>query len=78
MTKALTATELRSNVYRILDQILETGQPQEIDRKGSKILLVPVDQKRQRLKNRPKRTGLNCTIDELVETSWEKAWKPDP
>lgn len=31
-----------------------------------------------RLKDLPKRDGLNCTFDELVATSWEQEWNPDP
>ena len=41
MTRPITATELRSNVYRILDEILETGVVQEVIRGGSKLLIVP-------------------------------------
>lgn len=25
----------------------------------------------------PRRRILNCSFDELVETSWDKAWRPD-
>ena len=78
MTRPISATELRANVYRVLDQILETGVAQEIVRGGSKLLIVPAGERRRSLKDRPKRDGLNCTVDELVATSWEKAWNPDP
>ncbi len=30
MPQPITATELRSNVYRILDEVLETGVVQEV------------------------------------------------
>ena len=29
---ALTASKLRENIYRVLDQVLETGEPVEIER----------------------------------------------
>lgn len=77
MSRPITATELRSNVYRILDEVLETGVVQEVTRGGSKLLIVPATPRLRDLKNRPKRDGLNCTIDELVATSWEKEWRPD-
>lgn len=32
----------------------------------------------RRLDDLPRRRILNCSFDELVETSWEKAWRPDP
>lgn len=79
MPQPITATQLRANVYRILDQVLETGEALEVTRGASKLLIVPATaHERRRLKDRPKRHGLNCTIDELVSTSWEKEWKPNP
>ena len=74
---AITATHLRSNIYNILDQVLETGSPQEILRNGRKLLIVPFEPKRHRFEDAPKRQILNCTFDELVTTSWESAWEPD-
>ena len=78
MSQAVTATELRTNVYRILDQVLETGVPQEVARGDKKLLIVPANPRLRRLKDRPRRDGLNCSVDELVATSWEKEWNPDP
>ncbi len=77
MSQPITATELRSNVYRILDRVLQTGVAQEVDRGGSKLLIVPAGGRLRRLQDRPKRDGLNCSVDELVATSWEKEWNPD-
>ena len=79
MSKPITATQLRTDVYRILDQVLETGEPQEISRGNEKLVIVPMGSpRRRRLADRPKRNGIRCTLDELVGTSWEKEWNPDP
>lgn len=78
MSQAITATELRTNVYRILDRVLETGDAQEILRNGSKLLILPAQGRLRSLAERPQRDGLNCNLDELVATSWEKEWTPDP
>ncbi len=77
MTRSITATELRANVYRILDRILESGEAQEVVRGSSKLLIIPAEERKHSLKDRPKRDGLNCSLDELVATSWEKEWSPD-
>ena len=37
---AITASKLRADVYRLLDEILESSQPLEIERNG-KILVSP-------------------------------------
>jgi len=76
MGKPISATELRTNVYRILDRVLETGVPQEVVRNGRRILIVPEGRPRLRLEDLPQREALNCTFDELVETSWEHEWDP--
>ena len=77
MGNTLTATELRRNIYRILDEVLETGAAKEILRNGKKLLIVPAEPKRRRFEDAPRRKALNCSFDELVATTWEGAWKPD-
>lgn len=78
MTTALTATELRRNVYNVLDEVLESGKAQEIVRRGQKLLIVPAQPKKRSFATAPRRKILKCSFDELVATSWEDAWKPDP
>jgi hypothetical protein len=74
----MTATDLRKNIYRVLDDILASGKAQEIVRKGRKLLIIPAEPKRRNLEDLPQRRIMNCSFDELVDTSWEKAWRPDP
>ncbi len=38
----VTVSELRRSIYRLLDQVLETGVPLEIERKGRILRIVPV------------------------------------
>lgn len=73
MAEPLTATQLRSDIYRILDHILETGEPREVVRKGGRILLVQSTSARRRtwedLPPRPR--AMACSFDELVATRWD-------
>jgi hypothetical protein len=39
----VTASKLRANIYRILDQVLETGVPVEIERRGKILKIVPTE-----------------------------------
>jgi hypothetical protein len=71
MKKAMTATELRKDIYRVLDDVLETGVPQEVIRGSRTLMIVPSGGGRLRLSDLPRREALNCTPEELVETSWE-------
>jgi hypothetical protein len=38
---AVSATQLRQNIYAILDEALATGKPVEIERKGKLLRIVP-------------------------------------
>ena len=39
----VTATELRRNIYQLLDEVLETGTPLEVTRKGRVLRVVPAE-----------------------------------
>ena len=71
----ITASKLRQNVYRILDEILDTGNPVEIERKGRRLRIVPVDQP-SRLERLPRRDYLVGDPEEIVEIDWSHEWQP--
>ena len=37
----VTASVLRGNIYKLLDKILESGNPPEIERKGKRLQIIP-------------------------------------
>jgi len=69
----LTASKLRENVYGILDQVLETGTPVEIVRKGKVLKIVPETPapKFARLKRRKAFKG---DVDNILGMDWLKGW----
>jgi antitoxin (DNA-binding transcriptional repressor) of toxin-antitoxin stability system len=72
----VTATELRGNLYRILDQILETGEPVDIVRGGRVIRLVP-DQVRFRAADvKPHPEYVAGDPDDLIHHDWSGEWTP--
>lgn len=62
---ALTASELRRNIYRLLDQVIETGVPLEIKR-GDHILRISTSVGPDKLENLPLRPLFTCDPDSLV------------
>lgn len=65
----ISATELRGNLYKFLDEVLETGKPLEIRRNGQilKIVAESVKPKANKLLNLKKRQGvISCTHEELI------------
>ena len=64
--KTITPTELRANIYKLLDEVLETGLPLEIKKGDQRLHIVPVEQtdKFQNLIARP--DVIQGDRDELV------------
>jgi hypothetical protein len=75
---AITASQLRKNVYLILDQVLATGVPVEVVRGRRRLKIVPADApkggKLACLKSRP--GVLLCDPEALVHFDWSREWKP--
>ncbi len=75
---ATTASKLRANIYRMLDEVLETGQPLEIERNGKTLVIAPKEELSiwERL---PRREGFIVgDPDELIHIDWSSEWNPDP
>ena len=69
----VTASQLRQNVYSILDETLETGVPVEIVRKGRVLRIVP-DQKPSKFARLKKRSCVVGDLDSIVHMNWLKEW----
>lgn len=72
---ALSASRLRANTYRVLDEVLETGIPAEIERRGRKLRIVPVEPA-SRLGRLKQRRYLRCDPEALVHIDWSSEWRP--
>ncbi|MGH7886168.1 MAG: type II toxin-antitoxin system Phd/YefM family antitoxin [Thermodesulfobacteriota bacterium] len=71
----ITATKLRQNIYKVLDQILETGVPVEIERKGE-ILKIISEKKVDILDNLVEREDvINGDPEDIVHIDWSEEWK---
>ena len=73
---AITASRLRANVYKLLDQVLETGTPVDIERRGRRLRIVPADSKGrlERLIQRPR--YLKVDPESIVHLDWSDEWRP--
>jgi antitoxin (DNA-binding transcriptional repressor) of toxin-antitoxin stability system len=71
----IKASALRENIYRILDEVLETGVPVEIERRG-KILRIAPAETRSKLDNLRPRPYLLTDPEELVHLDWSEDWRP--
>lgn len=69
----ITATRLRENIYSILDQVAETGEPVEIERKG-KILRIVSEKKASKLDRITKRDDFVGDLDSIIHMDWSQEW----
>lgn len=75
----ITISRLRENIYNIIDNVLETGVPIFIRRKG-KTLKITVEgkvDKLETLKCLDKRNIIRVDPDELIHLDWSSEWKKD-
>ena len=74
MPTKLTATKLRENIYAIIDQVLATGEPVDIERNGRTLRLQVVGSG-SRLANLVRRPDVIVgDPDDLVELDWSHEW----
>lgn len=73
---AITASELRQNVYRLLDEVLRTGAPLEIERGGRHLRIVPVDAPDKLVRVSPHPGTIVGDPEELVHVDWSDEWRP--
>lgn len=77
MDMRITASKLRENIYRILDDALESGNAVEVIRKGKVLKIVP-EKRPSRLANLKKRK--NAFVgdpDDIIRLDWMKQWREE-
>jgi len=69
--KTITVTELRGNIYNLLEEILATGVPLEVKKGGRKLRIMPVEpvDKFANMTYRP--NVINGDPEDLVHIEWE-------
>ncbi len=72
----VTASKLRENVYRILDQVLQSGTPVEIQRKGRTLKIVS-EESPKKMSRLIRRNIIQGRAEDLIHLDWSKEWKPE-
>jgi len=70
----ISASMLRQDIYRILDRILATGEPIEIERNGRRLMIVLANRP-GRLDRLSRRDYLVGDPEEIVEGGWLAEWR---
>ena len=76
MTKPYSVSRLRANLYKVLDRVLETGVPVEVDRRGQRLRIVPAEGAGRFANLTPHREYLRSDPESLVHLDWSGEWRP--
>ncbi len=71
-----TATDLRREIYKLLDAVLETGKPLEIERRGQKLLICRVDAPDPMVRLTPMRDLIVGDPASFEHIDWSTDWRP--
>lgn len=73
---AISATQLRQDIYRLLDEVLDTGVPLEIERNGRRLRLVPGEPVSRLDGLEPHPGTIVGDPEDLVHVDWSSEWRP--
>lgn len=70
----ISLTELRANLYKLVDSVIASGEPLEVDRNGRTVLISPAPPpaKLDALVKRP--NVITGDPDDLVSIDWSGEW----
>lgn len=69
----IKATKFRQNMYNLLDHVLQTGLPIEIERNG-KILKITTEKPKSKLSNLENHDVISGDPDSIINIDWMKKW----
>lgn len=79
METHISASRLRSDIYRIIDHVIETGTPIEVARAGGAVRIIRADEPPRKsrlddLDSHPR--AVTGDPEDLVHLDWSGEWKP--
>ena len=73
---AITASALRNNIYRLLDDVVENGKPIIVNRKGHLLKIVP-EQTGGKLAQLSKHDCIKGDPEDIIHMDWSGEWSHD-
>ena len=72
----MKVTELRANIFKVLDKIAHSGRPLEVESKGRRFRIVPLDSLDKLANLKPHPGCIVGSLDDLIHIDWLKEWRP--
>jgi len=70
----MKATQLRANLYKTLDEVIATGKPVRVERKG-KVVLISPEQPVKQPRVFKKRKLLVNPDEDITQIDWMAEWR---
>ena len=76
MPEQVSKLNIQNDIFQLLDKVIKTGVPVEIERKGKRLFISPAEKRRDldSLEEHPEFIVGNP--DDLVHIDWSAEWKP--
>ena len=71
--RRISLTELRQDIYNLIDEVISSGQPLRIERKGHLLTIVP-ESKGAKLDRLKEHDIILSDAEDLVQNDWSKNW----
>jgi len=75
VSKPYSISALRADLYRLLDRVLATGKPLEVERRGARLRIVPAERPGRLNRLRPATGYLKDDPESLVHLDWSGEWR---
>ena len=76
----VSVTKLRKELFKLMDQIAQSGEPVFVERNGIKIKISRDESseisKFDRIKEFQGESVLKCPIEEIENIEWDSVWEP--
>lgn len=76
----VSVTKLRKELFKLMDQIAQSGEPVFVDRNGIRIKISRDESseisKFDRIKKFHGESVLKCPIEEIENIEWDSVWEP--
>jgi prevent-host-death family protein len=73
----ISLTKLRADLYKIVDQVIETSVPVEIERNGKKVKIIAIQKKSKLANLKPHPGTMVGNPDDFVHLDWFSEWNGD-
>ena len=75
----MKTTELRKNIFSILDKVLDEGKPVEIERRNRTLMIIADNppSRIERLKRKKRKKSFIGNSDDIMTIDWAAEWKPN-